>query len=263
LFEKRLIIGGLPRAGTTLLRVILDATPDYVAGPETAFFLRPLDEQKARLARTAARVDRALGLGEDVVARTILESRSSLACFDRLMELYATRAGLTKKGWAEKTPRNCLVYRELHDSFPELRFISMIRDGRDVVTSIVSGRTEYHVTIDRYVESLEAIYSFQVENHLVIRYEDLVGDTRRTLERVAAFAGTVIDERVIELSRQSSVTRDPTRVHQPKVQEPISTSWVGRWRDARHTDRINEFCAHAEAMRWLERTGYEAAGSIA
>jgi Sulfotransferase family len=77
-FEKRIIIGGMPRSGTTLFRYILDASPTILAGPETGFFLRPFALQQAQAERVASRVNRSLELGADVIAEMIRSSTSSV-----------------------------------------------------------------------------------------------------------------------------------------------------------------------------------------
>ena len=113
MFTRRLIIGGVPRAGTTLFRYVIDASPDMLAGPETGFFLRPLALQQARADRVAARVDRALEIGKEAIQGIIEESTSSVEAYDRMMAAYAGRAGVEKNAWAEKTPWNCSSYEWL------------------------------------------------------------------------------------------------------------------------------------------------------
>ena len=46
---KRIIIGGLPRSGSTLLRFMLDRAPSILAGPETNFFRMPLWHCQAKI----------------------------------------------------------------------------------------------------------------------------------------------------------------------------------------------------------------------
>ena len=173
-FSKRIIIGGLPRSGTTLFRYVLDASSRIICGPETSFFLRPLTEQRKRAHRVAARVNRALEIGEDVIIEALARARRSVECFDAVMTIYQQTAGESKDIWAEKSPRNCLSYEWLYDEEPEIYFVSLIRDGRDVVTSIVEGSDEYHVTIDRMSSRWRPSIGFKRGRHLVVRYEDLV-----------------------------------------------------------------------------------------
>ena len=42
-----------------------------------------------------------------------------------------------KKNWCEKTPRNLLYADLIQTIYPDAKFINLIRDGRDVVSSIV------------------------------------------------------------------------------------------------------------------------------
>lgn len=255
-FSKRIIIGGLPRSGTTLFRYVLDASSRIICGPETSFFLRPLTEQRKRAHWVAARVNRALEIGEDVIIEALARARRSVECFDAVMTIYQQTAGESKDIWAEKSPRNCLSYEWLYDEEPEIYFVSLIRDGRDVVTSIVEGSDEYHVTIDRYVESLEAIYRFKRGRHLVVRYEDLVCIPEPTFRKVFDFLELDFEPEALQKYREQSVTRNRTKVNQPKVEQDISVQWVGRWAAPEHAERIRNFLADDRACQWLERTGY-------
>lgn len=257
MFNRRIIIGGLPRSGTTLFRYVLDASDRIISGPETGFFRRPFVEQRKRLRAVARRVNRALDLGEDVIADIIAGSSTSIDCFDALMRAYANRAGTPHKNtWAEKTPRNCLSYRWLADECHTLHFVSLIRDGRDVVTSVLDGRIEYHVEIERYVESLEAVFGFDHPQHQIVRYEDMVLRPEETFRRVFELLDLPFTTMALQRYRKVSLTRDPRKVIQPKATGEISAQWIGRWRQPEHRERIKEFLADKRAMRWLGHSGY-------
>jgi hypothetical protein len=60
----------------------------------------------------------------------------------------------------------------------------------------------------------------------------------------------------LERYREPSVTRDPAKVRQPKVQEAISTEWIGRWPAPEHAPRIEALMRHPLAPDTLERAGY-------
>jgi len=255
-FNKRVVIGGLPRSGSTLFRYILDASPFIVCAPETAFFLKPFADQKKRLNRVAKRVDRALDIGEDVIAEKIACSVSSIEAYDKLMSLYCERNGLNKEVWAEKTPRNCFSYEWLQEDQSDIYFVSMIRDGRDVITSKLPGRDDYHCSIERYIETLGAVYGFCSKNHLIVKYEDLVKSPHEIMCRVFDFFGLHFPMTVLAEYPIPSATRDPAKVNQPKVTHGISQQWVGRWQAPEHTERVDMFMGNPRAVEWLRRSGY-------
>lgn len=257
MFQKRIIVGGVPRSGTTLLRYILDASPRIIAGPETGFFRQPLAVQQNRVVRVARRLDRTLGIGEAHVANIIKHGRSSIACFDEMMLAYRQRAEMVEKDiWAEKTPWNCVSYHWLAREDAQLHFISLVRDGRDVVTSKLDG--EYYISVQTYVDTLRLVLTFDHPRHLVVRYEDMVADAAGCFRRVFEFLDIPFAPEALERYREPSVTRDATKVRQPKVQRAISTEWVERWRAPEHKERVQSLLDRVEAVELLRVSGYEA-----
>lgn len=257
MFQKRIIIGGVPRSGTTLLRYILDASPRIIAGPETGFFRQPLAVQQGRVLRVARRVDRALGIGEALVADIIERGRSSIACFDEMMLAYRQRAEVGEKDvWAEKTPWNCVSYHWLARDDAQPHFISLVRDGRDVVTSKLDG--EYYISVQTYVDTLRLVLAFDHPKHLVVRYEDMVADAAGCFQRLFEFLDLPFTPEALERYREPSVTRDAAKVRQPKLQHAVTTEWVERWRAPEHAAQVQSLLDRAEAVELLRECGYEA-----
>jgi hypothetical protein len=255
-FTKRLIIGGPPRSGTTLVRWVLDASDTIIAGPELGLFVKPWTPDRRFAQKLDEKIDRALGLGRDVIRAEIEDHDDPVRCCDALMARYMERAGVAKHGWAEKTPNNCLRYRELAEARGDLYFLSVVRDPRDVVTSRLEPGSDYYCEPERAVRALRAVSAFEHPRHAVVRYEDIVADPARAFERVFEFLGEPFDPVFLERSRRTGVTRDPARVRQPKVTRPISADWSGRWRDPAHEDRIERFMNEPGAPEVLDAFGY-------
>lgn len=89
-----------------------------------------------------------------------------------------------------KTDPECL---DLIDRmFPEAQFINMVRDGRDVVTSLVKkGWADFDEAVDvwrRHVEHAEDFGSrVGADRFLMVRYEDLVEDDVAVASRMTDF----------------------------------------------------------------------------
>ncbi|MDA1088461.1 MAG: sulfotransferase [Verrucomicrobia bacterium] len=262
MFNRRIIIGGLPRSGSTLFRFMLDSSSTILSGPETGFFQEPLSQLQARADRVAGRVAEKLELPEPVINEAIHSSQSLFQAFDAIMSAYAQSIGVNKTAWAEKTPRNCFAYPFLAAENPETNFISTIRHGLDVVTSIVDSSErkagEYWVSIQRYRDCMRAIYSFKHPRHLIIRYEDLVAEPEQTLRRMMSFVDLPYEPAMIRDFNHPTSSRDLTKVTQPKLREPIQTSWIDRWNTPEHAARMKEFMADADAVMWLKHSGYAA-----
>lgn len=256
MIRKRIIIGGLPRAGTSLLRTLMDSSPTIISLAETGFFLRTQEQRQANVERSCARVNKVLQLEPERVAQQIISIDDQLRCFDRFIELYMEKHGIRKTVWAEKSPRNCEHYERLLGLDPDLLFISVIRDGREVVTSKIPGRSDYHCTVDRFCSTVEDVLKFEHERHLVVRYEDLTGAPEDTLSRLFDFIGEPYDANLLQQYMAPSVTRDPSLMNQPKVGKPIEAPKPKRWLGSEHRERIEEFLSHPRAMELNAMLGY-------
>jgi hypothetical protein len=192
---------GVPRSGTTLLRLMLDAHPDLCIPGETWFVPR------------AARLG---GRGEDLrdaLVRTIVgcstfpnmeideaELRAGLARvepFDlaegvrTFYALHAARHGKTRFG--DKTPVYSEHMRAIERLLPEARFVHIIRDGRDVAVSV----RPLHFSPGSDIETIARDWRDRIlrarraggrrRHYLEVRYESLVADPGTELRRVAAF----------------------------------------------------------------------------
>ncbi len=204
-YQPMPMIVGAPRSGTTLLRFMLDSHPQLAIPPETGFLvpLAKLEQPPAGDAEALfhsitryppdAPVWPDFGLDAQVL-RTALDN---LQPFDlasgvrTLYRLYAARFG--KPRYGDKTPTYCEHIPAIAALLPEAHFIHLIRDGRDMAVSLrplwfapardIASLAHYW---QRMVKAGRADGSV-VPAYMEIRYEDLVQDSRRQLERVCEF----------------------------------------------------------------------------
>src|SRR5690606_9212980 len=126
-----IVIFGVPRSGTTLLRTLLDAHSQIAAGPEAPW----LAEHQPRSALGLARY-----LAEDSHGAVANFGASRGEVFiaarrvvDEVMGAYARRRG--KRRWAHKTPNDILHIESALELLPDARVIWLVRDGLDVALS--------------------------------------------------------------------------------------------------------------------------------
>lgn len=99
------------------------------------------------------------------------------------------------KYFGDSTPVNIMQADLITRILPESKFIQVIRDGRDVATSVVKekwGPTEHFQALDwwknRMVKGHAALNRIPAASHLTLRIEDLVIHRREeTLERIKNF----------------------------------------------------------------------------
>jgi hypothetical protein len=105
--------------------------------------------------------------------------------------------------WAEKTPLNEVHVARLAAAFPEARFVQMVRepgatlasllqlyDSSDLAGEDVAGDAR---RIGRSLRFARRNMRRLPARYLVVRYEDLAGDTARETDRVRAFLGLAPD----------------------------------------------------------------------
>ena len=100
-----------------------------------------------------------------------------------------------KRYFGDSTPVNIMQADLINQLLPQSKFIHIIRDGRDVASSVVKekwGPSEHFAALDwwkkRMVTGQMALSKIKTENKLELRIEDLVIHQREaTLEKIKVF----------------------------------------------------------------------------
>ncbi len=103
--------------------------------------------------------------------------------------------------------------------FPDARFIHVLRDPRDVTSSVINmgwAGNVYH-GLDRWLAAetqwKKFIVDFPEDRRLEVPYADLIGDHVATLERVCDFMGISYTEQMLDYRHTTDYDiPDPTRV---------------------------------------------------
>ncbi|MBS4048860.1 MAG: sulfotransferase [Alphaproteobacteria bacterium] len=129
------------------------------------------------------------------MARTFTRDTILAECRRFLDELYApslTAAGAAR--WIDDTPLNFVNFDFLHALYPQMKFIHMIRDPRDVAASFTNQAwfpPDQALAISVCAAMIRSYRSLKdsipADRLLEVRLEDLVTKTDETLTRVAAF----------------------------------------------------------------------------
>ena len=147
------VVLGCVRSGTTMLRAVLDSHPSLAVPPES-YFVAPALVYRSRYERgtapTAARPGPAAGRHRRGPRRSRTGSsapppwprsgalRVARPCPDALLALYRAYAHQQGKPRAATRPRPTSCTSSCSPaSFPQARFVHIVRDGRDVVPSIL------------------------------------------------------------------------------------------------------------------------------
>jgi hypothetical protein len=259
-----IIIGGAGRSGTTLLRVMLDAHPRICCGPELKLLPSVAEWYQTMTGNFAAVMDSYRIAPADL-------RRCFRGFIEGLVDNFRRASG--KPRWAEKTPHNIVFLGPLGELFPDARFLHVIRDGRDVVSSLVTmdwvnpltGRKWDYVqnvaSAARYWRDVivrarqQAAQPALAGRVLEVRYEALVTDTEATLRRVLEFVGEPWDEALLAYHLRSR-SHEPVEASTAQALKPVTRTPLGRWQT--ELTRLDRAAFKSEAGDLLKALGYAA-----
>jgi sulfotransferase family protein len=266
-----LVVLGVSRSGTTLLRVVLDRSSG-IAIPDESFFIPLLARRHGRTITADRFLDdvaripsiRDWGVGGGDVAPRLHDGMPTGAAIAAIYEAYADRAG--KPRWGDKTPMYMRHLGLLDRLFPDAQYVHLVRDGRDAALSLLDmpegtfTRTWAH---PRTATQFACLWRKEVGDaralgarvgpgrYREVRYEDLVAAPERTVAGICAFAGIPFDSAMLDYVGEVDVSAKP---HQQRLLRP-PTAGVRSWRDEMSADDVDAF--EGIAGHLLHELGYE------
>jgi hypothetical protein len=228
--EGPVVIGGCGRSGTTLLLSVLSGHPSIAAVPRETYALCPNVWRH--------------GAGASTPDLVILG--------DALSDLTPPP---TARRWCEKTPKNVTNVGAILHALPDARFLHVVRDGRDVVTSVYPGRTGYHTSKERWVRDVSAGLEHRDDPRvLLVRYEDLVLNFERTVRVVCDHLGEDCPPEVLAYPEHETVGYSEAWGHGAI---PLHTGSIGRWRGIEHQNRVIALANDEHARALMGELDYE------
>ncbi|KKD38827.1 MAG: sulfotransferase [Limnoraphis robusta] len=230
-----------PRAGSTLTQRILGSHREIYTVSEPWIMLHPLyalrrDGHQAEYSvqNSQKALDNFLNLhpeGEDAYFQAVRQM--SLNLYEGLLR------GSDKKYFLDKTPRYYYILPELYKTFPDAKYILLIRNPLAVLCSIFNTFVqEDWWKIQYYQDDLlkapgliaQALLNFQ-GNSIVLRYENLLSNPEEEIQKVCSFLNVSFNAEIISYGKSFSEKwqfGDQSLIHQ---ETKPSSDQINRWQE--------------------------------
>jgi Sulfotransferase family len=267
--DAPVVILGVSRSGTTLLREMLDHGSELAIPSESYFIPQLWDrhgahpdpdailEDLGRIARV-----REWGVTPDDIGSRLPDKPSFRDVINQVYRSYAERQG--KRRFGDKTPAY-MQHLELVDSvFPGAQYVHIVRDGRDAALSFLDmrRRPRFNLARPRGLGGFASQWDLEVRaarafgassargRYLELHYEDLVAEPERRLLEVCEFLDLTFEPAMLEYHRE---IEPETLQDHPRLSEPPRPG-ARDWRTELEPRDAERFEAIAGPL--LEELGY-------
>lgn len=261
---KGVIIGGMQRSGTSLVRELIGSHSQVELYPFDALFIRKIYKKYGRSSLSTKDLESAVNYLFDLekvkISGKVSENprrdkvlhevkKEGAATFLDVLRCFLELYSLQRKGsvWGFKTPRNEFWANDLLSKWGNVKFIHVIRDPRDVFSSLkkynnidinfslnpimhksaalVDG--EVKVWRDEWVESFRK--SLENKNkhrdrYKIAKYEDMIKEPEVQAKRLCSFIEVEYEKDVLKLNghpgwkgNNSSFKDEKSGIHQSSL----------------------------------------------
>lgn len=285
-----IFVTGASRSGTTMMNRILGAHSKILGTRELHYFgdvckidqlnsPQPDDELVKMAAMLTARFERGLWKSKvqesdrtkavQIVSQIDSQQRTGAELFKVMMNHYANRYG--ESFICEQTPRNIFYIKQLLKTYPDAKFVHMIRDpravmasqknrwrqramGRKVIplTEVIRVKVNYHPwTISKlWLRATNmAIAMADHPNVLLMKFEDVVSEPEKRVKEICAFLDIDFEEGMLNIPQMGS----SHKINEPKA--GITKDVVSKWSDTLDTGEIASCEKLTSSL--MSRFGYE------
>lgn len=263
---KPIFILSLPRSGSTLAQRIIGAHPSIATVAEPWFLLPHLAVLKADGVLANYDAETAALAINDVLDQIEDGKTIYISALRKFSDtIYTAIADDGAEFFLDKTPRYSLVSTELHDLYPDGKYIYLWRNPLSVIASSIQtwgkrGRWNIHrMYIDLYVGLPNLIKSYQ-ENHDKVAgfmYESLVAEPENW-RQLFDFIGVEWDSEVLSNFNNVDINGTMGDKTGRKAYKQLTAKGVNKWKGVINNPLRKAWCKRY--LRWLGRNRLEVMG---
>ena len=199
---SNVLLVGCPRSGTTILQAILSSHPEIFSLPETHFY--PALCSKNHIFRyLGISTKQARYIVKDIESSFLPHSNVKCSNFTKVLSnqyiniLNQIKLRKKCKLWIEKTPQNLWFINFIYKLNPNLKYIHIERNPKDVIASIHYASSKYPdswgyqnlnsaIQLWRQSKGINDKYR-KKHNHLFCKYENLVNYPTEEIKKILSF----------------------------------------------------------------------------
>lgn len=267
-----------PRSGSSLLRIICDCNPALSVPPESGFLLwwskKYANVTPEKLGSSeildsilddilSSRKIETWNLNKERLLSFILKERpqnyselGSLIYF-----FHANERGKDSLVWGDKNNYYIHHLNEIKAIFPRAKYIHLVRDGRDVGCSYrnlskIKSDSAYFPNLPSSVEEIASewkdnnekirvyLNNLRPQDHLLVRYEDLILSLDEVCERICNFLNVPFSPLMLEydrLNREQGLEPGSTLDWKMKTLQKPDKSRIAQYKEQLTREEQNDF----------------------
>lgn len=256
--KQPFFIFGSPRSGTSLLSRMMDSHPDIVVPNESLVF--KMFAKRLPMYGDLNDRNNQLELLKDILATRVigywrpkLGFEQASAAINRpgfagvVEALICATTDKNVSCWGEKSPGHVFHWNKINQEFPEAKVIHILRDGRDVGSSIIRARMGPKTMIaaadmwQSYVQAIDGIATqCSPERFIEIRYEQLLDAPKETLGKLCEFLGVNYSDAMLEFHKEDrNYQTDKTNLS--NLTQPLIAGNHSKWRQSLSQTQLQHF----------------------
>jgi hypothetical protein len=274
---------GRPRSGTTLLKVLFDAHPNIIVPNEFPVII-DLSYKYAKVTHWNAEILKSFYydifrvkkieynvINKEDLLHDLMKSEGENIYSDIIKILYSNvKSDFIKKEilcYGDKNPSYSMYVKELSKLFPDAKFIHIIRDYRDQISSMIKKELydipSVSILAYQWKRSLRMIRKVKrafPEKFYTIKYKEFVENPKPLLKEMYDFINIPFDESVFNYYQNEALFKtaekhDRIKTIQDNIFNPINTKRLYAWKDEMDAKSVK--IADITVGKYAEMYGYE------
>lgn len=170
-------------------------------------------------------------------AKIPAKERSLARIIDEVFRTYASQKFPEATIWGDQSPIHTFHLPYIHKIFPNAKFMHLLRDGRDVISSMVKRHGDGYLSeaIYRWKTSIKRTNTFKKRldssQYLEVRYEDLVQFPEKSLAVVSEFLGIDYKSEMLDYWKKPSTIENKYYDFHANLGKPVFSSSIGKWKE--------------------------------